>query len=228
MGRSKKWIIYGLVAVALVGVALSGPVVWATPGQSPANQTVPPKPPEPPERPDPDKPDPGQPPAPGATPAPGVTVAPGATVAPIVPIAPAQGAQLVLQKRADHRQIWPGETVGFTLTLSNQGATSLQGISLEDTLPPGLEPGVVLEGRDAAWDGRTLRAQVAVLPPGGEYTIRFSALAGPVPGSGPELTNVAKATAAGGSVAVAQAILIWPPVELPPVGGAWADPGRPR
>ncbi len=226
MGRSKKWIIYGIVIITLAGVALSGPAVWATPGQSPENQTVPKPTPKPPPRPDPDKPDPGQPPPPGATVAPGLTVAPGITVTTVVPIAPAQ-AQLVLQKRADRREIWPGATVIFTLTLSNQGATSVQRIAIADTLPPGLEPGEVREGRNAVWDGRTLRAPVAVLPPGGEYTIVFTALAAAPPGPQPELTNVAQASTASGSMAVAQVVLVWPPPELPPVGGAWAALTKP-
>ena len=103
----------------------------------------------------------------------------------------------------------------------------MQRIAIEDTLPPGLEPGEVLEGRDAGWDGRTLRAQVAVLPPGGEYTIVFTALAAAPPGPQPELTNVAQASTASGSMAVAQVVLVWPPLELPPVGGAWAALIRP-
>jgi uncharacterized repeat protein (TIGR01451 family) len=231
MERSKKWIVYGLIIVALAGVALSGPAVWATPGQSPENQTVPKKTPEPPPRPDPTDSNPGEPPVPspepGVTVEPGLTVVPTATVAPVVPIAPAGAAQLMLQKRADREQIWPGATVSFTLTLSNPGTKSVQQISIEDTLPAGLEPGAVLEGRDAGWDGRTLRAQVAVLPPGGEYTIVFTTQAGAAPGPQPELTNVAQASVSGGDIAVAQSILIWPPLELPPVGGGWADLGRP-
>jgi hypothetical protein len=57
---------------------------------------------------------------------------------------------------------------GRTLRLRGGGSKDFWGQS---------PTGEVLEGRDAAWDGRTLRAQVAVLPPGGEYTIVFTALA---------------------------------------------------
>lgn len=228
MRRSIRWVVYALVIVLLAGAALSGPSAWATPGQSPDNQTIPTRTPKPPPQPEPtdsdpdeptSQPPPLQPPGPGPTVLPG-TVLPGGTPLPVIPIAPAAPARLTLAKRADRDQVWPGMTVSFTLTLSNRGSTSIQGIVVEDPLPPGLEPREILEGSGAFWDQNSLVSEVAVLPPGGRYTVIFSALVGPDATAEPMLQNRATATAANGLSAQAIAILVLPPLELPPTGDA--------
>ena len=122
--------------------------------------------------------------------------------------------------RSDRDQVWPGMTVSFTLTLSNRGSTSIQGIVVEDPLPPGLEPREILEGSGAFWDQNSLVSEVAVLPPGGKYTVVFSALVGPDATAEPMLQNRATATTANGLSAQAIAILVLPPLELPPTGDA--------
>ena len=53
MKPSMRWVMYVFVFVLLTGVALSGPSAWATPGQSPDNQTVPTRTPESPQQPEP-------------------------------------------------------------------------------------------------------------------------------------------------------------------------------
>jgi uncharacterized repeat protein (TIGR01451 family) len=198
---------YIVVSVLLIGVALSGPSAWATPGQSPNNQTVPTRTPESQPQPEPSDSESDEP-----------TVQPTATIEP---------AQLALEKRADRNQVWTGLTVNYTLTLTNPGSGSAQGILIEDVLPSGLEPGEILEGSGAVWNQRTLNAEVAVLPPGGKYTVVFSALVGPVPGQTSVLRNRATASAAGGIAAEAESVLALVPLELPTTGGTWAAAGRP-
>ena len=212
MKPNMRWVTYVVVFVALTGVALSGSSAWATPGQSSNNQTVPTRTPESPSQPEPPDSEPDEPVQPPST---------------IEPIAPAQQAQLALEKRTDRRQVWTGLTVSYTLTLTNRGLGSAQGILIEDVLPPGLEPGEILEGSGAVWNQRTLNAEVAVLPPGGKYTVVFSALVGPVPGQNPVLRNRATASAAGGLAAEAESVLALVPLELPTTGGTWAATGRP-
>jgi uncharacterized repeat protein (TIGR01451 family) len=149
---------------------------------------------------------------PGVTPA--LTSTPTPTVAAV--------ARLRLKKQALPDQVWPGATVKFTLVLSNSGSTSARQVVLEDVLPPSLQPGAILQGDGAAWDGRTLRALVVVLPPGGNYTTVFTAVVKPGLGSETRIVNEAVAVTAGQTVR-ATAVLALPPLELPPVGGVTFD-----
>lgn len=229
MFRNVRFVGYLALFAVIAAIALNGPIAWATPDQSNLNQTVPTRtPPSPPrptdsnpnptDQPRPTEVNPGQP---GTPPPPGST----ATPAPVLPATtgvPAAGARLALEKRADPDQVWPGMTLRYTLTLSNVGAASARQVVIEDVLPPGLEPGAILAGSGAAWDQRTLRARTAVLPPGGEYTVSFTARVAPDVGPGPALVNQATAAAAGGLLAQAEAVLVLPPVELPPVGAGTA------
>jgi uncharacterized repeat protein (TIGR01451 family) len=127
-------------------------------------------------------------------------------------------AALKLIKRANRLLIWRGQTVTFTLTLTNSGQTSARQVSLADTLPDGLAPGLA-RGAGAVWDGRTLRAQTPVLPPGGQLVVTFDAVVASDARIGGLLVNRAQATAAGGLSANAEAFVALPPAELPAVGG---------
>ncbi len=235
---------YVVVAIVLVGLALTGPRVWATPDQTrPGQMTVPTPTPkgqrtptvtaEPSVTPAPTAP-------PSATPAgcgrrrcltptqisgPGPTSAPSQTAVPQpTPTASPQatagpGARLTLVKEADREEVWPGATVQFTLKLTNTGTGSVRQVSLADTLPDGLDPGAVLAGDGVAWDGRTLRGQVAILPPEAQVVIVFTAVVRTGVSPGGVLTNRATASAAGGLQAVAETTLVLPPAEMPPTGG---------
>jgi uncharacterized repeat protein (TIGR01451 family) len=147
----------------------------------------------------------------------------GPTPLPVTPVAPVAGAKLALEKRSDRDQVWPGLTVLYTLTLSNVGAASARQVAIEDPLPAGLEPGAIVAGSGAIWDQAILRARIPVLPPGGTYTVSFTARVAPDAGPGPVLLNRAGASAAGGLAARAASEVILPPVELPPVGGDLKD-----
>jgi len=212
-------IVYVLVALALFAVLIAGPSAWAASLGKYAGITVPTRTPTRPftltSTPEP---------TPGPTSAPAPTAAgPGPVIpAPTTPTAPtapaASAAALTLTKQASRQATWPGSTVGFTLTLTNTGASSARQIVLEDVLPPELDPGSA-QGAGAAWDGRTLRASALVLPPGGRLVVIFTATvrADAAPGNA-VIINRATAAAAGGLKAAAAAILALPPVELPPTG----------
>ena len=76
-----------------------------------------------------------------------------------------------------------------------------------------------MEGTAAAWDGRTLRGRLPVLPPGGQWVITFSAIVREDAAAGKLVVNSAQVSAAGGLSARAEAYLALPPAELPAVGG---------
>jgi uncharacterized repeat protein (TIGR01451 family) len=130
-----------------------------------------------------------------------------------------------LTKAVDRLEAWPGATVLFTLTVNNPGVASARQIVLEDALPAELNPGAV-QGTSVAWDGRTLRGRLPVLPPGGAWEIRFSAIVREDATGGKLVVNSAHASAAGGLSARAEAYLALPPLELPAVGGSPAELDR--
>jgi len=119
-------------------------------------------------------------------------------------------------------EAWPGVTVWFTLSVNNPGVASARQVVLEDALPAELDPGAV-QGTSAAWDGRTLRGRLPVLPPGGAWVIRFSAIVREDAPAGKLVVNSAQASAAGGLDAHAEAYMALPPFELPVVGGSAAE-----
>lgn len=208
MKRNRRFLIYTTIGLALLGVALAVPAAWATPNQARPAQTVPTRTPvrtfvptiAPTEAPTlaPTTPEPGG--QPGAT----------ATEAP---------AALLLTKQADRTVVWPGLEVTFTLTLTNRGATSVRQVLIEDALPSELLPGTI-QGAAAAWEGRTLRARTPVLPPGGRFTVTFTARVREDVQPGGAILNLAAATAAGANRAVAAVVLALPPAELPPTGAS--------
>ena len=223
---------YLLVMLALFSAGLMGPRAWATPPQTRPGQgiSVPTATPvrewsptvQPADTPRPAESSPEPPAVPNDTPAPGATPSTAATSTPALSRVPAtsvpDAAALKLIKRANRLLIWRGQTVTFTLILTNSGQTSARQVSLADTLPDGLAPGPV-RGTGAVWDGRTLRAQTPVLPPGGQLVVTFDAVVAPDARVGGLLVNRAQATAAGGLSANAEAFVALPPAELPAVGG---------
>jgi uncharacterized repeat protein (TIGR01451 family) len=219
---------YLLALLVLFGLALFAPRAWATPGQARPGQgvSVPtltpvrewsPSPPTdtPPTRPPDDAP--ATPLPPGTTPVmPGVSTT---TPLPAKTTTVATGAAaLALAKTVDRLQTWPGAMVQFTLTASNAGSASARQLVLVDTLPAGLDP-VPVQDASVAWDGRTLRGRLPLLPPGGQWVVTFSAIVREDAPAGALVVNSAKVAAAGGLSARAEAYLALPPVELPRVGG---------
>ncbi len=80
------------------------------------------------------------------------------------PTPPATAAKLTLKKTVDRIEVIAGETVNYTITASNIGGSSANGIKLADVLPPGLN-GKNLQETFALKAGETrvfkLEAQVA-------------------------------------------------------------------
>jgi uncharacterized repeat protein (TIGR01451 family) len=215
---------YLLVALILLGLLIASPRARAVPGQTRAGQggTVPTLTPAG-RRPTEPKPADTPPPTSESTP---TVPAPSQTPAAALPATPAPAATLILAKEVAREQVWPGATVQYTLTVSNPGGGSARQVVVSDTLPEGLEPGEVLSGTDAAWNGRTLRAEVPVLPPGGRLVMAFTAVVGADVAPGAVLTNEASASAAGNLRAVATIDVVLPPVELPPTGGSTCRDSR--
>jgi uncharacterized repeat protein (TIGR01451 family) len=228
MNRNYRLGGYLLAALALFGAVLVGPRAWATPSQARPGQGIsvptatpvvewsPPPPDVPPTAPPSDD-DSDSAPPPDATPTPPAPLPPTPTPIPSASATPS--AALALVKKAGRLEAWPGATVTFTLIVSNPGAASARQIVLEDVLPAELDPGTV-QGTSAAWDGRTLRGRSSVLPPGGRWVVTFSAIVREDVTAGKLVVNNARASAAGGLNARANAYLALPPAELPAVGGS--------
>jgi uncharacterized repeat protein (TIGR01451 family) len=235
MNRNRRVSGYILAVLALFGALLMGPRAWATPSQARSGQdlTVPTMTPvrewspapttavPPTDRPT-DRPSGGTtatPLPPGATPtspARLLTSTPIPTA--VMPVVGGSGAALALAKAVDRLEAWPGATVWFTVVVSNPGAASARQLVLEDTLPAELDPGSV-RGTSAAWDGRTLRGRLPLLPPGGQWVVTFSAIVREDAAASRLVMNSAQVSAAGGLSAHSDAYLALPPAELPTVGG---------
>lgn len=207
MGQQTRSLFYLALALALAGIFLIGGEAWARPVANMESQTVPTKTPRPTLTP-PTAPSPTVPP--GQTPAPGVT-----------PVAPSGGV-LNLTMTTGQLAIWPGMTATFTVTATNSGSASLREVTIENALPQGLEPGVVVTGAGAAWNGRVLRASVPVLAPGGVFAVVYTARVRADIASDATLVNRAVATTADGQQVAASVVLGQPPLELPTTGGAVA------
>lgn len=199
-----------LLAMAIMlGTLIIGQTAWAIHDQIQDNQTVPTRTPRPPTA----APGPTSEPAtavPPTAPAPTGTVPPTAT-------ASAPAVRLSLALAADPIQVWSGVTVVYTLTVTNLSGVAVRNIVLLDALPAGLEPGAILSGPGAVWDGTTLRATMAELAAGARAEIVFTArVAAGVP-AGRVIVNRADATVGNVSVQATAAIAM-PPAELPAVG----------
>lgn len=219
MKRNLRLAAYIVIGLALIGVTWGVPAAWATSARRGLGQTVPTRTPTPipgltivpPTEAPATRPPTGQPPT-GEPPA---TAAPGATAAPAT--ATPAPATMLLTKEADRTVVWPGLDITFTLALTNQGATSVRDIVLEDVLPAGMTPGEI-RSPGATWDGRTLRARTPVLAPGGRFVVTFTARVRDDLVPGGIIINQAAATAIGAQRATASLVLVPPPAELPPTG----------
>jgi uncharacterized repeat protein (TIGR01451 family) len=223
MSYKARAIGYLLVLVVLLTTAILAPNAWATPAQTRPGQTVPTPTPKSTRSPT-VEPTAGPPPQPTAvleTPSAAASSTPTQPPpsATLTDGDPRQGTgSLLLTKEVNRRQVWPGAILEYTLILTNTGSSSVRQVVLTDPFPAGLEPGKVLEG-PATWDGRTLRAETLVLPPGGRLTVIFSATIEPSVPPGGVLVNRATVIAAGGISVTASTTIILPPSELPPTGG---------
>jgi uncharacterized repeat protein (TIGR01451 family) len=206
MNRNLRLGVYLLVLLALFGAGLMGPRAWATSSQARPGQGISVPTPTPKHKWSPEETSTATPTPPAGTP---TSISASAT--PVV-------AALRLVKAVDRLETWPGATVWFTLTVGNPGAASARQLVLADVLPAELDPGAV-QGTSAAWDGRTLRGRLPLLPPGGRWVVTFSAMVREDAGAGKLVVNDAQVSAAGGLNARAKAYLALPPVELPTVGG---------
>jgi uncharacterized repeat protein (TIGR01451 family) len=226
MNRGARLIGYLLVLFALAALLVAIPNAWATPEQSQSAQmTIPTRTPKPVAT----TPPPAQSTdAPEATrPADVPTVLPG-TQAPTLTLAtpaaaaatPATAARLVMKKEVAPAVVWPGATVHYTLTLTNQGTASARQIVIQDVLPDELVPGAIAPGPDARWEGQTLQGQAVVLPPGSQLVIAYTTEVRVNARPGGVISNRASVAAAGNLQAAAGATVTLPPAELPPTGGS--------
>lgn len=207
--RELRLALYLLAAAALLLLAsMAGPGAWAANDLSRPGFTIP-------------TPTPVRPIVPTAPP-----VNPPPQQLPSVAATPMQGV-LTLVKTAAQSLVWPGATVKFTLVATNTGTTSLRNLTIADPLPTGLSPSGAANG--AAWDGSTLRASRALLPPGGRVEISLETVVAANAQPGQVIINEAQAEAEGGVRTVARAQVVLPPSELPATGArAPLRTGMPR
>jgi len=226
MNRGARFLGYLLVFSALSALLVAIPSAWATPEQSQAAQmTVPTRTPKPAVSPPPQATDvPQATEQPTRQPTDLPTVLPGTpvpTLSAATPAVPANAAELVLKKEVAPAAAWPGATLVYTLTVSNQGTASAQQVVVQDTLPADLVPGTIAPGADARWEGQTLHVQAPILPPGSKLVIAYNAAVRVNTRPGGVISNRASAAAAGNLRAAASASVTLPPAELPPTGGSF-------
>lgn len=229
-----RLIVYLATALTLLAVAIAAPGAWAEPLQNRLGQTVPTatRPGDVPTQ----RPSNTPVPRDEDTPVPPTDVTPDTTAEGTETVGPSGAEEgtatpeagvspLALVKEVSSAHIWPGASIVFTLTLTNTSTGSVRQVRLEDVLPEGLTPGAI-QGTDATWSGRTLSAQRAVLPPGGRLAVVFVArVADEVPAGGVIVNQVVATAGAGTRPTVritASALMMLPPLELPPTGASLA------
>ncbi|MGC8781707.1 MAG: hypothetical protein ACP5UQ_12670, partial [Anaerolineae bacterium] len=197
MRRNFRLAGYLLAMAIMLGALAIGPGAWATPDQARDNQTVPtrtPKPPAPTVAPT-AAPRPTSEPQPTTPPQPTATLPAAATPSPTPsPTAPAP-VGLSLSLSAAPMQVWSGVTVVYTLTVTNLSAAAVRNIVLLDPLPAGLEPGAIMAGPGAVWEGTALRAVIAELTAGAQAVVIFTAKVGSGAPAGKVIVSQASATA---------------------------------
>jgi uncharacterized repeat protein (TIGR01451 family) len=118
---------------------------------------------------------------------------------------------------ADADTINPGSPTGFTVTVTNDGASEARGVQLTNTLPDGLT--------DVTVDGCTINGSIATcdlgdIAPGDDVTLHFTGVVADDVPAGAVLVDSASVTAAGDTVASndnasAQTLVVATPVEPP-------------
>ena len=219
MNRGVRFLGYLLVFSVLAALLVAIPSAWATPEQSRIAQTVPTRTSEPPPPPESnDEPQATEQPTSLPTVLPGTPVP---TLSVTTPATQAASAKLVLRKEVAPTAAWPGATLVYTLTLSNQGTVSAQQIVIQDTLPADLDPGAIAPGPDARWEGQTLQVQAPILLPGSQLIIAYTAEVRVDTRPGGVIRNRASASAAGNLRVAASSSVTFPPAELPTTGGSF-------
>ncbi len=97
-----------------------------------------------------------------------ITVSPGET-----------GADLKVTKRASARTVKPGGTIGYTITVANQGGSAATAATLTDTLPVGLTPtSATFNGTACTIAGRKVTCTLGQIVAGASTAVNVSAKAG--------------------------------------------------
>jgi uncharacterized repeat protein (TIGR01451 family) len=233
MKRNYRLVGYLVVAAILTGLMM-GQQAWATPSQTHGVQTIPTRtatpgpavtslpPTSPPPTSQPTattRPTLTVQPTPG-TPVPQPTLTSVTPTPAMASTAPSVAGALSLAVVVDRSQVWYGAAVTYTITVVNLSTDIVQNVVLIDDLPVGLEPGEIISGAAAIWQGRSLRAEKADLAPGEQYQLVFQAAVGDRAGAGTIIVNGASASAMGVSEATSSAAVAMPPAEMPQVGGS--------
>ena len=98
-----------------------------------------------------------------------VALAEGEAVACTFTNAPAPEADLEIEKTVDEEVIAPGDTVIYTLTVTNQGPDTAEGVVVTDELPDGLT--VVSYPDECVLDGTTLTCDLGDLAAGDSVSL---------------------------------------------------------
>lgn len=196
----------------------------ATSEPVPAPSPVPTNPPAPtstsPAQPPPDAPDNGNPSTPTATPVPATPTAAPTAAAPADP---------AISKSVSPSTARVGDSVTYTIIVTNLGGSTATGVTVEDTLPAILSPsGVTTSRGEASLSGQTVRVTIGDLAPGETVTITVQAkvVAQPAPPNNRNLATVSSTSPDGNpdnnqaSVPLDPAVI---PAVLPTTGDAGQD-----
>jgi len=112
-----------------------------------------------------------------------ITVNPGSTA-----------ADLKVTKKASAKTVKPGGTLGYTITVANQGGSAATSATLTDTLPVGLTPtSATFNGTKCTISGRTVSCALGQMIAGASTTVTISAKVGK-DRAGETLVNTATAS----------------------------------
>ena len=112
-----------------------------------------------------------------------ITVNPGSTA-----------ADLKVTKKASAKTVKPGGTLGYTITVANQGGSAATSATLTDTLPVGLTPtSATFNGTKCTISGRKVTCALGQMITGASTTVKISAKVGK-DRAGETLVNTATAS----------------------------------
>lgn len=203
--------LFAVLGMAIVFMLASASDVWATPGQDSLRQTVPtPTPPA------------TSTPVPSPTPIPPATSTPAPPPAPTpVPTSPPQAADPVITKMSDSNAAAPGDTVTFTLRVTNKGTVVATNVIITDPIEDYLSIKDITASRGAVKiEGNTIVVNVGTLPPGEEVMIIILTSVKDGVAAGTIIHNQAWLAFDGGTRQSEIVAVGLPPAELPPVGGS--------